>query len=326
MKTRSLVIAGIFLNVLTGIYATEQEEDLSEIFSVYDGHNPWRYQSFEEAMRLARYPKAIETTTQIVGIDGQELYDFFRDLYDKHNLSNVSPSNELTIPKIIHQVWLGSPLPEIFEPYMRSWVEHHLGRDWQYKLWTDEDVEKIELDNQQYYDAVDNYGIKSDILKWEIIYRYGGVYIDMDFECLQPLDVFHYTYDFYTALQPLDALFVQLGAALFGARPGHPILQYCIESIKDDWHEMGAPKKTGPVHFTKSFYKAAGQDGNIDIAFPASYFYPLGCRETEVDRQQWLKKGAFAVHWWAKCWMPKNYRPHIFKSIDNDESAKSWND
>ena len=298
----------------------------SEILRAYQGENPWRDISFDESMQKKRYPQAIKVTEKIVGIDGEALYSFFRDLYEQNSLAQINPSKELKIPKIIHQIWLGSAVPEMFERYMNSWVEQHLGRDWRYKLWTDADVANIELDNQAFYDATDNYGVKSDILRWEIMYRYGGVYVDMDFECLQSLDIFHYTYDFYTALQPLDTFFVQLGAALFGARPGHQILKQCIKTIKDDWHEQGAPKKTGPVHFTKSFYAAAGKGGNIDIALPASYFYPFGSRDSNVNRQQWKKAGAFAVHWWAKSWMPKNYRPQSFKKIDNNESVQSWND
>jgi len=176
------------------------------------------------------------------------------------------------------------------------------------------------------YDATDNYGVKSDIARYEIIYRYGGVYVDLDFECLSSLDIFHHTYDFYTALQPLDTFFVQLGSALFGAKPGHQILLYCIETIKDSWHEKGATKKTGPIHFTKAFYAAAGKVGNCDIAFPASYFYPLGSQERKIDKNAWRENGAFAVHWWAKSWMPKDYRSRLFKEIDNDDSVRSWNE
>ncbi len=33
-------------------------------------------------------------------------------------------------------------------------------------------------------------GVKSDLLNREIIYRFGGVYVDVDYECLQSLDVF----------------------------------------------------------------------------------------------------------------------------------------
>lgn len=285
----------------------------------------WHYLPFDDAMERSSYPNAIPTTERIIGLDGDMLYAFFAMLYEKNNFSHITPGSELKIPKIIHQIWLGSPVPESFIALQQSWIEHHMGRDWLYKLWTDEDVAQTQLYNQEFYDATDNYGVKSDILRWEILYFYGGVYIDMDYECLRALDDFHYTYDFYTALQPLDTWFVQLGAALFGSRPGHPILRHCIETIRNDWHLQGAPKKTGPVHFTKSFYACADMDGNTDIAFPAFYFYPLGCRETEGNRSGWTQQGSYAVHWWAKSWMPKNYRPAMFQNINNDSSAASWN-
>jgi len=285
----------------------------------------WHYYPFDTAMRKKDYPQACDATIKIAGFDGNILYDFFANLYEENNFSVLPPSNDLKIPKIIHQIWLGSPVPEEFESLQQSWIEQHMGRDWMYKLWTDEDVAQMQLYNQEFYDATDNYGVKSDILRWEILYTYGGVYVDMDYECLRALDDFHYTYDFYTGLQPLDGFFVQLGAALFGSRPGHPILHHCIETIKNDWHLQGAPKKTGPVHFTKSFYACAGIDGNKDIALPAFYFYPLGCQETNANRSGWTQAGAYAVHWWAKSWMPKNYRPALFKNIHDDSSTANWN-
>ena len=285
----------------------------------------WHYVSFDEGMQKSHYFDSILATEKITGLSGPALYTFFKNIYDEYNFSAIERSFDLKIPKIIHQIWLGSPLPEAFIELQQSWIELHLGRGWSYKLWTDADVAQMRLYNQEFYDATDNYGVKSDILRWEILYLYGGVYIDMDFECLRSLDDFHYTYDFYTALQPLDTLFVQLGAALVGARPGHPILKHCIETIKTDWSLQGAPRKTGPVHFTKSFYACAGQDGNKNIALPAFYFYPLGCRETEINRTQWIQQGSYAVHWWAKSWMPKTYRPSIFKDIHNDASTVNWN-
>ncbi len=286
----------------------------------------WPTIPFDTAMHLQPEESSnlYQITTQITEIDGQTLYEFFKNMYELQVDATIG--SELRIPKIIHQIWLGSPLPQEFIALQQSWIDHHLGRDWMYKLWTDEDVAQLQLYNQEFYDDTDNYGVKSDILRWELLFNYGGVYIDMDYECLRSLDELHYTYDFYTALQPLDTLFIQLGAALVGARPGHPILQHCIETIRNDWHHKGAPKKTGPVHFTKSFYAMAGLDGNKDIAFPAFYFYPLGCRETIDDRLAWTQQGAFAVHWWAKSWMPKQYRPTLSKNIDNEQSAVSWND
>jgi len=283
----------------------------------------WHYMSFDEAMKVNLFPRAIPATKSIVDIDGIELYNFFKNLYENNNLSVVEP-RVARIPKIIHQIWLGSDVPESFIALQESWIEFHLGRDWCYKLWTDADVAQMVLYNQEFYDATDNYGVKADILRWEIVYAFGGIYADMDAECLRSFDEL-LSYDFFTALQPLDTFFVQLGAALFGAVPGHPILKHCIETIKDDWNLQGAPKKTGPVHFTKSFYATAGKNGMRDIALPAYYFYPLGSQEGVADRSGWTKTGAYAVHWWAKSWMPKNYRPTIFKNINNDLSTQNWN-
>src|SRR5436190_3000052 len=254
----------------------------------------WHYMSFDEAMKVNLFPRAIPATKSIVDIDGIELYNFFKNLYENNNLSVVEP-RVARIPKIIHQIWLGSDVPESFIALQESWIEFHLGRDWCYKLWTDADVAQMVLYNQEFYDATDNYGVKADILRWEIVYAFGGIYADMDAECLRSFDEL-LSYDFFTALQPLDTFFVQLGAALFGAVPGHPILKHCIETIKDDWNLQGAPKKTGPVHFTKSFYATAGKNGMRDIALPAYYFYPLGSQEGVADRSGWTKTGAYAVH------------------------------
>jgi len=287
----------------------------------------WPYIAFDDAMKSSTLsPQIYATTTKIIGLNGYLLYEFFKNIYEQHGHLRATTQSTLKIPKIIHQIWLGSPVPESFKELQQSWIDHHMERGWLYKLWTDEDVAQMNLYNQEFYDATDNYGVKSDILRWEILCIFGGVYVDMDYECLQPLDELHYLYDFYTALQPLDTAFIQLGAALCGSRPNHPILQHCIETIKNDWHHKGAPKKTGPVHFTKSFYAMANHDGNIDIAFPALYFYPLGCQETIENRVIWTQQGAFAVHWWAKSWMPKNYRRPMFSDIKNDASTASWND
>lgn len=292
---------------------------------VVPNYEPWLYVDFDVAMLTSKFPESVRITKQVIGIDGDKLLALFRNLYDMNNLSKIQPQKELRIPKYIHQIWLGSPLPEAFKQYIMSWMNYHMENGWHYKLWTDEDMKTMKLYNQHYYDESDSYGVKSDLLKWELVYNFGGVYVDMDFECLKPLDILHYTYDFYTGIQPLDTQFVQLGAALFGAVPGHPILKHCIETIKDDWHLKGAPTKSGPVHFTKSFYAVAGKTGMRDIALPAYYFYPLGCTEKRLKHTEWLEHGAYAVHHWAKSWMPAEFRTKEFKKLNNDHLVKTWN-
>lgn len=293
-----------------------------------DNLDVWKYVDFDTSMRLSEFPRAIPTTKRIVGIDGQELYDFFKNLYNQYNLTALRKRGIVLgekIPKIIHQIWIGGPLPEAFKDLCESWKYYHMMRGWLYKLWTDEDAAKMDLHNRAFFDETDSPGVRSDLMKWEIIYNYGGFYLDVDYECLQPLDCL-LGYDFVTAIQPLDGFFVQLGAAFYGARPYHPILEHCIEAVKDRWHHRGAPTKTGPILFTTSFFATAGRDGNIDIALPASYGYPLGAQEKTYEYEKWVNNGAFCIHHWAKSWMPARFRLKQFQNLDNDNKTEGWND
>jgi len=291
------------------------------------GMSHWKPVDFDESMQAERHSSEISMTGRVLGIDGEELMELFRSLFETNDPSRVTPEERPRIPKIIHQIWLGGEVPEPFEPFMQSWIDAHLGRGWRYRLWTDEDASGFGLFNQGFFDESDNPGVKSDLLKWEIVHRHGGVYVDVDFECLGPLDLLHHTQDFYVGIQPLDTQFLQLGAALFAARPEHPILEHCIETIEDDWHRKGAPSKSGPVHFTKSFFTRARVEscGRV-LAIPASYLYPLGGQETELKRDEWVDNGAFAVHHWARSWMPPSYRLREFRDLNNEASCESWND
>lgn len=332
-KLTSLILSGIMISYPIATYAQSPVYDLMKaIYAsapwaatyIEKGLAPWIFIDFDESMQTSLYPHEIATTTRITGIDGNLLYHSLKGLYNKNNLSNIVPSKELRIPKIIHQIWLGSQVPECFKEYMASWVEFHLD-GWRYILWTEKEIAELDMHNRQYYNLTDNYGMKADLARTEILYQYGGVYVETDFQCLRPLDILHYAYDFYIGIQPLDSQFLQLGIGIIGSRAGHPILKHSIETIKDDWHKKGAPLKTGPVHFTRSFYMMADIHGMIDIAFPASYFYPLDCYQKSIAKEQWTANGAFGIHWWAKSWMPADYRPYQFKSIKNEESAQSWN-
>ena len=47
------------------------------------------------------------------------------------------------------------------------------------------DLKLMILKNQKAYSSAKNWGMKSDILRYEILQKFGGVYIDTDYECLQ---------------------------------------------------------------------------------------------------------------------------------------------
>lgn len=317
MRLGFLVIAFITIFIIThGYRKSEQSLDPA-----------CYYVDFDQSMKVDLYPD-IKNSQQ-----GAQLLNIFKQIYDAHSLKVTPDRNAAVIPKIIHIMWLGGKLPQEYEEFVKSWRRLH--SEWTIIFWTDShlnydrgshivrsfdelsaflhaknspknivvDATFLFFDNKDMYDEAINYGEKSDILKWEIVYRFGGVYVDIDFQALKPLDIFHTRYDFYTGLQPLDTNMVQLGAALFAARPYHPILHACVTKIRENKSIKQIIVKTGPIHFTRCFLTTACQNGNKDIALPASYLYPCDYNQKELSQEQWIKPESFAVHHWAGSWL-----------------------
>lgn len=54
-------------------------------------------------------------------------------------------------------------------------------------LFSDEQI-NFKLKNVEALKCAKNYGEKSDILRYEILCQFGGIYVDCDFECLKSFD------------------------------------------------------------------------------------------------------------------------------------------
>jgi len=317
------------LMILPGCFEKKIDESSYTNINQFNSLSKQLYIDFNNSMRTQKYQKKIEKS------GGNNLLSFLDRMYEVNSFNKVNAKQYCKIPKIFHYIWFGKKLPEEYKPFLQTWLKNH--PDWTFVFWVDNpqnydlgtlcdfsfddlkqhlnnstktemrkiviDVKNLKFENRTFFDESKNYGQKSDILKWEVVYRFGGVYIDVDYESIKPLDMLNHMYDFYTGVQPLDTSFVQLGAALFAARPGHPILKHCVETIKDDWKHKQIVASTGPLHFTKSFYQTIGKNNTIDVALPASYFYPCGYDEQKLPRKEWIKPESFAVHHWAGSWL-----------------------
>lgn len=329
-KNNFYVIALVFVGVVvTGgawhWYQNRADQHIVALRALAKEH----YVDFNTSMQAEQFSQLLQTQP-----GATQLMSFFKDLYDVNAFNKVAVNDEKTIPPIIHHIWMGSPVRVQDIPLYYSWHTHH--PQWTFIFWTDHesnfdkgdilvrsfaeldqvladhkgkpckvvvDIRGLQFENRVYFDEAINYGERGDILDYEIVYRYGGTYVDLDFECYRPLDLFHHMYDFFTGIQPLDTGRVQLGAALFGAISHHPIMQQCVENIKHNRHVPQIIAKTGPLYFTREFYKVAGRTGHKDIAFPASYFYPMGYEDKQKAKSEWCKHESFATHHWAGSWL-----------------------
>ena len=94
------------------------------------------------------------------------------------------------IPKLFHQSWKTSKLPDKFETWSQSC--RTMNPDWEYVLWTDDDnadmVEKYAPWFRRTYNGLPAPIERVDASRNLYMHIFGGVYADLDTECLRPYD------------------------------------------------------------------------------------------------------------------------------------------
>jgi mannosyltransferase OCH1-like enzyme len=227
-------------------------------------------------------------------------------LYSTHLFAPAASTTR--IPKIIHQIWLGGPLPEKYYALQKTWQDCHPG--WQYRLWTDADMPDFRFTDRVRFESAKNKGEQSDILRYEILHQFGGLYVDTDFECVKSFDELHHLCDFYVGLEAAlpGSGHIGIGNALIASVPGHPILQHCIQEISKS-ETGGDPdtiqKVTGPEALKRAFLLLCEKGEYRNVAFPYTYFYPLpsSCREKCVDKADWVQEESYGIHYWHISWL-----------------------
>jgi hypothetical protein len=147
------------------------------------------------------------------------------------------------IPRIIHQVWIG-PLPAP-TALMETWRAAH--PDWRYSLWTSERGWK----NQAQIDRMPEWNGKADIMRYEILEREGGVYVDADSECIRALDDSFLRHDSFACYEHELLRPNLIATGYVGACAGNRLMRACIEGIKPQLLDADAWMCVGPLFFTR---------------------------------------------------------------------------
>ncbi len=133
-----------------------------------------------------------------------------------------------TIPKVIHQTW---KTPEVEPPFRRawqaSWREHHPA--WTQRFWTDGDLDAFVAAEfpafLPVYRGYDRTIKRVDAARYLILQRLGGVFVDLDFVCLRPLEPLLDAPSLVIGRQhpgPWEGTPDHLCNAFMAACPGHP--------------------------------------------------------------------------------------------------------
>lgn len=201
------------------------------------------------------------------------------------------------IPRILHRIWLGGDLPWEAREFGATWARHCPG--WEFRTWREWDLPP--LTNQDAFDAAIHPAQRSDIARMELLLRYGGVYIDTDFEARKPLEPLLDGIDCFAATE--DGTWVSTG--IIGAVPDHPFIGRLVDRLPGSIAENpGLPpnRQTGPWFVTAELaeYRLVDEDRHPVTVFPQELFYPY--HFTEPDRRHGVFPDAVAVHHWSLSW------------------------
>lgn len=130
------------------------------------------------------------------------------------------------IPKIIHYSWVGAKMPVNIQKRINEW-KHQLP-DWKFMFWNEDnyDFSKFAFTKQKMKEH--DWGYSSDELRYDVVYKYGGFYLDTDMiikkdisEFLNNKMIWGFMYD------------NSLLTSFFGSEPEHPLLKQLLNEYSD---------------------------------------------------------------------------------------------
>lgn len=208
--------------------------------------------------------------------------------------------------KIIHYIWLGhAGKSRTIKRCIKSWAEFF--PDWEIREWNESN---LDLQCNSYVREAYNagkYAFASDYFRFDILYKYGGLYFDVDVMVLQSFDQLIAGYD---AFAGFENQYVAPGLVLYSKEPGNVIMkEMCDVYGKGSFilPDGGFNQKTVGQYFTEILIRRGLVQNNelqqVDglTIFPNEYFNPMNYYGEMSDRTA----NSYSVHLYMASWLPK---------------------
>lgn len=214
----------------------------------------------------------------------------FFGIYADQTLQNVSKTQS-GIPKVIHQIWIGKRVPPLIDKYMSSFRNME---GYSHKLWGNDDLHEGNFPKTWKYilpllnEPKVIYAMIADLMRLEILYNHGGVYVDTTMEAVKNLDVI---------LENTDATFIMsnedpcgLNCEYYGKKyiansfiasvPGYIVLERLVSEIYLSRIDFSEPAN----HATGPYYVRSGiiEDSEVEL-IPTDLIYPFNYKEAAEE-------------------------------------------
>ncbi len=231
-----------------------------------------------------------------------------------------SPPSRFSIPAKLHFIWLGSVMPPDVELIINTWKLHHPG--WEVHIWNDAKLPDFTWTSahtkKAFYEAK-TWAEKADVLRYETLYQFGGVYSDIDIICYKSFNDLISQEASFIAGQETNHIYpgthhpLYICTALIAAAAGDAVIDYCLKHLTtlEDRPGISQLIRTGPLLLSDACrHHLTTTHRERILVLPCSYFYPLPYFHNQTHKQltaneirrHFISQESMAVHLWAKTW------------------------
>lgn len=225
---------------------------------------------------------------------------------------------EAMIPKKIHYIWFGKKIkPELIQQCMKK--TKSLLPDWEIHEWTEEnyDIEQCKYMKEAYEREM--YAFASDYARFDILYRYGGVYLDTDVELLQKIPNILLRDWGFTGMESNQKIAPGL---IFAVEAGNEIVKEILDSYRADCFVNSQGKRNSMTvvdRVTEIFFRYGFQKNGKEQIIKGIHIYPLEyfCAYDFVSGEFEITEKTISIHHYAASWIDKKrrIRKKIQKSV-----------
>lgn len=214
------------------------------------------------------------------------------------------------IPPILHQTWKDDDIPQQFRAWTESWSRHNPG--WTRMFWNDRML--VEFVGEHYPDFLATFcsykqGVRrADAGRYLLLHHFGGVYADIDCECVAPFAPIMAEDRLVLSREPASHFSDQAGFrglpyllfnGTMASPPGHPFWLHLLSYLPGLARAKEALDATGPAVLTSAQLSFADQ-ASLAI-HPSSLFTPLD-RDGRPGTTEAEGATTLSVHHWAGTW------------------------
>lgn len=207
------------------------------------------------------------------------------------------------IPKIIHYCWFGGKELSDFGKYcISSWKKYC--PDYEIIEWNESNYDYSKcIYVREAYEA-EKWAFVSDYVRLDVIYRYGGIYLDVDVEVIKNLD-FLLNCACFLPTETTNMISSGLG---FGAERGNANIKLMLDQYKNIHFKIGDglyDTLPCPHRNTRPFLKMGFQTSdriqciNGAVIYPVEYFCPMDYQTKELI----ITENTVSIHHYSASWL-----------------------